>query len=278
MKRIINTSPAAYKLVRQEYSVFLDWFFYHEALAEFTVRHWKVPYEGCGFAPIARSPKTSVEGRLGVGGSDCCIVSNRLTPYQAEDNIGCPTDVLQLMVHTCRRAIVPTSIELRSSDAETEHSKMLEQNIYKFVGDYGPIRGPSATPMSRNDMLSDLHRIACLLYVNRAVHCVARTEFHHKRLVREGVLLLAEMITCQNAWPLFIIACEAIDDDQRLTILNVFEQSRRDQGRRSNHIHFIQHMVEAIWTQHDLNVENQVDYLTIFDAVIGGVPFMPLFA
>ena len=55
VKRIINTSPAFQKLVRQEYSVFLDWIYYHEALAEFTVRHWAVPYEGCGFAPIARS-------------------------------------------------------------------------------------------------------------------------------------------------------------------------------------------------------------------------------
>jgi hypothetical protein len=37
-------------------------------------------------------------------------------------------------------------------------------------------------------------------------------------------------------------------------------------------------MVEAVWNQHDLNTENQVDYLTIFDAVVGGVPFIPPFA
>ncbi len=86
------------------------------------------------------------------------------------------------------------------------------------------------------------------------------------------------MVTCQNAWPLFIIACEAVGDDQRLAILDVFEQSRQDRRRRSSHIHLIQHMVEAVWNQHDLNAENQVDYLTIFDAVVGGVPFIPPFA
>jgi len=37
-------------------------------------------------------------------------------------------------------------------------------------------------------------------------------------------------------------------------------------------------MVEAVWNQHDLNAEYQVDYLTIFDAVVGGVPFIPPFA
>lgn len=90
--------------------------------------------------------------------------------------------------------------------------------------------------------------------------------------------MLTSMVTCQNAWPLFIIACEAVDDDQRIAVMDVFEQSRQDRRRRSNHIHFIQYLVEAVWKQQDLNVDNQVDHLTILSAVIGGVPFMPLFA
>ncbi|OAG40892.1 hypothetical protein AYO21_04969 [Fonsecaea monophora] len=155
---------------------------------------------------------------------------------------------------------------------------VLEQNVSKVVGDYGPIHVPSTTPMDRNAMVADLHRLACLIYVNRAVHCVSGTEFRHRRLVKEGISLLNKMVTCQNAWPLFIIACEAVGDDQRLAILDVFEQSRRDRRRRSSHIHLIQHMVEAVWNQHDLNEENQVDYLTILNAVVAGVPFIPAFA
>jgi hypothetical protein len=278
VKRIINTSSAIHKLVRQEYSVFLDWIYYHEALAEFTVRHWAVPYEGCGFAPIARSPRAIEGSGSKVNGSLLHILRHHLTLRQIEDNIGCPTDVLQLVVHTCRRAIVANSSEMNYTNAEIERTKVLEQNISRAVGDYGPIHAQSATPIDRNTMISDLHRIASLTYVNRAVHCVSGTEFRHRRLVREGILLLTDMKTCQNAWPLFIIACEAVDDDQRLAILDVFEQSRQDRRRRSNHIHFIQHLVEAVWNQHDLNAENQVDYLTIFDAVVGGVPFMPPFA
>ncbi|KAI9695342.1 MAG: hypothetical protein M1820_008694 [Bogoriella megaspora] len=177
-----------------------------------------------------------------------------------------------------RRAIVPKPSEMDFANAEMERTKVLEQNIARAVGDYGPIYVEPGTPIDRNTMVSDLHRLASLIYVNRAVHCVSGTEFRHRRLVREGILLLSEMATCQNAWPLFIIACEAVDDDQRLAILDVFEQSRQDQRRRSSHVHIIQHMVEAVWNQHDLDTENQVDYLTIFDAVIRGVPFIPPFA
>jgi hypothetical protein len=78
VKRIINTSPGFQKLVRQEYSVFLDWIYYHEALAEFTVRHWAVPYEGCGFAPIARS--------LGVFQGKGSIVSRNVLQFSSKSS------------------------------------------------------------------------------------------------------------------------------------------------------------------------------------------------
>lgn len=197
---------------------------------------------------------------------------------QVEDDIGCPIDVLQLVTHTCRRAIVASPTEPIDASAEAEVAKVLEQNMCRMVGDFGPIRVQSGTPIDRATMVADLHRVACLLYVNRAVHSVSGTEFRHKRLVKEGVLLLTRMETCQSAWPLFIIACEAITDEHRLAVMEVFEQSQRDLRRRSNHIHLIQHVVEAMWNQQDLNMESDVDYLTTFDAVVGGLPFIPPFA
>lgn len=185
--------------------------------------------------------------------------------------------MLQLVVNTCRIAIVPTLSE-KIANVEMEHTKVLEQDISRAVGEYGSVHVQSATPIDRNTMVSVLHRLAGLIYMNRAVHRVSGTEFRHRRLVREAILLLSKMKTCQHAWPLFIVASEAADDDQRLAILDVFEQSRQDRRRKSSHIHVIQHLAEAVWNLHDLNAENPVDHLTIFDAVIGGLPFMPPFA
>ena len=277
VKRIINTSPASHKLLQQEYSVFLDWFFYHEVLAEFAVRHWVVPYQGCGYAPIARS--RIIEGdRLTVSG----IVHAHqqcLTQRQMENTIGCPTDVLRLVAHVCGQAIVAKSSETNHVNLERERAKELEQIMSRTVGGYySTTHLPSPTLTDRKTMVSDVHRIACLIYVNRAIHHVSGLEFRHRRLVRQGLLLLTKLKTCQCAWPLFIVACEATHDDQRLAILDVFEHSRQDRRRRSSHVHLIQHMVQAVWNQHDLDTENQVDYLTILDAVVGGVPFMPAFA
>ena len=201
-----------------------------------------------------------------------------LIPRQTEDTIGCPIVVLQLVVHTCRWALLSDSLEIDHQHAIMERTKVLEANIDTAVRACGPIHLQAATLLDHNIMVSDLHRLASLIYVNRAVHCVSDADFRQSQLVQAGISLLTKLRTCQNAWPLFIIACEAVDDDQRLAILEVFEQTRQDHRRRSSHIHVIQHMVEAMWKQHDLNVENGVDYLTILDAVVGAVPFIPPFA
>lgn len=186
--------------------------------------------------------------------------------------------MLQLVVHTCRRALNTPFLATNTTEAEPKDTNVLEQNISRAVRDYGQLSVQSTRLMNRNAMVSDLHRLASLIYVDRAIHHVPDTNFRHRRLVREGIMLLTNMRTCQNAWPLFIIACEAINDDQRLAILDVFERSRKEQRRRSSHIHLIQHMVKAVWKQHDLDTENRIDHLTIIDAVIGAVPFMPVFA
>jgi hypothetical protein len=167
---------------------------------------------------------------------------------------------------------------LEGMNAEIGDAKALEQSIWRIVGEFGPIRVQSAAPIDRSTMVSDLHRVACLLYVNRAVHRFSGSEFRHRRLVKEGILLLTRMVTCQSAWPLFIIACEAVTDEQRLAVLDVFEQSQQDSRRRANHVHLIRQMVEAMWNQQDLNAESDVDYLTTFDAVVRALPFIPPFA
>lgn len=67
VKRVVYTSPAMHKLVRQDCSIFLDWIYYHEVLAEFTIRHWYVPYQGCGFYPIPWSLQAREEADIQVG-------------------------------------------------------------------------------------------------------------------------------------------------------------------------------------------------------------------
>ncbi|KAL5421927.1 hypothetical protein PMIN04_005169 [Paraphaeosphaeria minitans] len=264
VKHIINTCPAMDRLIRREYAVLLDWIYYHQALSEFTIRHWKAPYDGCGFAAVVRSA-----GVVDGAGPGSKVV---------DDSIGCPTEVLELIVHTCRHAIVAPRPEMAYTAAELERATVLEQRISMTLGDFGPIPAPTATPRNRRTMVADLHRLACLLYVGRGVHRVSGREFSHTRLVREGILLLGELQSCQSAWPLFVVGCEAADDEQRAAILEVCERSRGDPRRRSGHVDATQRLVVAVWNQRDLDEKGEVDYMAVLDAVIRGEAVMPLFA
>lgn len=131
---------------------------------------------------------------------------------------------------------------------------------------------------AREAKMVELHRIAALIYLNCAVQGSTHEEYRHKRMVREGFLLLNELGVCESAWPLFIIACEASEDTERLAILEIFRRTRQDRRRRSNHMIWIQRLVEAFWNQNDLDELQDIDYVTRMNAVISSAPLLPAFA
>lgn len=159
-----------------------------------------------------------------------------------------------------------------------ERIQQFRQNIYGIIGEYGTFYEHLESLLNRQDMLSCLYQYAALIYLNRTVSNVSTSSFSHRRLVREGILLLKNLGFCESAWPLFIIACEANEDSQRLQILSILADTNQEIGHRSNHIPLMQQMIEAIWNQNDLAIENYVGYSKILDAVVSTAPSLPLFA
>lgn len=187
-------------------------------------------------------------------------------------------DVLDLVRNVCKRQSTVTNDDMPYDNTDMERIQQLRQNIYEIIGEYGTFHQDSELLLSRQDMMTSLYRYAALIYLNRAVSNISTSSFSHRRLVREGILLLKNLGFCEGAWPLFIIACEANEDEQRLQILAILSDTSREFGQRSNHVPIIQHMIEAVWNQNDLNVENDVSYGRILGAVVSTAPSLPLFA
>lgn len=164
------------------------------------------------------------------------------------------------------------------TDDDMIQIKKLERQIYKVISEEGPSYNAREAVLDRRDVLSLLYQIAALIYLDRVVLKVSDMSFRHRRLVREGMLLLEMLGSCESAWPLFILACEANGDEQRLEVMEVFSKTSHEQKRRSNHAYMIQAMVTAVWNQNDLNIDNGVDYSSTLDAVISAASHMPLFA
>lgn len=187
-------------------------------------------------------------------------------------------DVLDLIRIICKRPSTYHDNFASYNDADIERIQDLRQRLQESVGEYGTFRDISEAPLTRKQMLAYLYRCAALIYLNRAVLKAATTSFQHRRLVREGILVLQNLGFCESAWPMFIIACEAIEDEQRLHILETLSQTPREPLHRSNHVPLIHRMIETIWKQNDLSYDSNVDYARTLHAVISTAPALPLFA
>ncbi|KAL7917479.1 fungal-specific transcription factor domain-containing protein [Trichoderma austrokoningii] len=260
-KKIISAVAPSVTLYQHDCIPLMDWIYYHEVMTEFSIRHWA---EADAIDSFCKGP--------------LAIRPGKISSMQGSDEVTCPTDVLDLVRHICKRPSPNGDNHIPYDNADMMRIQYLRQNIYETIGEYGTFHGDFESSLSRQDMINSLYRYAALIYLNRTVSYVSTSSFSHRRLVREGILLLQNLSFCEGTWPLFVIACEADKDEQRLQILDVLSNTSREVGQRSDHIVLIQHMVEAIWNQNDLTIESDVNYGRILNAVISKAPALPLFA
>ncbi|KAJ5611250.1 hypothetical protein N7510_007969 [Penicillium lagena] len=187
-------------------------------------------------------------------------------------------DVLDLIRIICKRPSADNKNLATYDDTDIEQIENLRHRLQEAVGEYGTFHSTSEAPLTRNQMLAYLYRCAALVYMNRAVLKVSTTSFQHRRLVREGLLVLQNLGFCESAWPMIILACEAIEDDQRLQILDTLSKTGREPLYRSNNVPLIHSMIETIWKQIDLSYDSDVDYTRTLHAVVSTAPALPLFA
>ncbi|KAH0490875.1 hypothetical protein TgHK011_002325 [Trichoderma gracile] len=262
-KKIIFAASQSRTLYRHDSAILMDWIYYHEVMSEFSLRHWA---ERSTIDTFCKGPLAMRPDNITV---DDLLASSRIT---------CPMDALDLVRNVCRRPSSDPNDDMPYNNTDMEQIHQLRRSIYGIIGEYGTFHDNCASILNRQDMMTLLYRYAALIYLNRSVANISTSSFSHRRLVREGILLLQNLGFCESAWPLFIIACEANDDAQRLQILATLANTRRELGQRSSHILLMQHLIEAVWNQNDLNIESDVSYCETVNAVISTAPSLPLFA
>ena len=279
-KKLIKAASATNILRRPEIVALMDWIYYHEVSSEFTLRHWRIPREiglVCEEGPLANGSSS----RDSVVRNHLTIVER--TPFAHLSQtlqtavLPAPAHALSLVCMACRRSSPDDKYGRgRLTVNHVMEMETLERRIYEVIGEAGPAYNAEEAGLDRRGLIACLYQIAALIYANRTVLKVSKTSYQHRRLVREGMLLLRMLGSCESAWPLFILSCEANTDAQRIEVLEILSRTACEQKRRSNHAHMVQAMAMAVWNQNDLNVDNDVDYCSTLDAVISAAPFMPL--
>jgi hypothetical protein len=121
---------------------------------------------------------------------------------------------------------------------------------------------------NRITLTAELYRVATLLYLYQVAPTQAIPDGAVKGLVREGFIFMDQMEVCTSPWPLFIMACNAQTDSDRLKILGIVDTA--DAKRRVGNYQLIKGLFQAVWKQQDLAADEktptQVDWRTLVDS------------
>lgn len=114
---------------------------------------------------------------------------------------------------------------------------------------------------------AELYRLAALIYLHRSVTQKPVDDPELQLLVNSALSILTALEICTSPWPLFIIACEVFEDEQRVIIFDTLEKMQKE--RRIGNVEIMRNIIETVWKRTDLNsltdVKTRVNWKDLVD-------------
>lgn len=152
-----------------------------------------------------------------------------------------------------RRESADFTAEEKSRRTEEWHS--VESQLANLDQRMDPVYASQLPSYDRNMILStaELYRIATFLYLQRTSNTA---QVHETRTIylEQAFKVLTNIEVCTSPWPLFVLACEAEIDEQRIEILQTLD--RMDTVRHIGNIKVLREIIESYWKQHDLQADS----------------------
>lgn len=163
------------------------------------------------------------------------------------------------------------------SHLQTQDLYILEAKLRAGLLDSSKPSHPSSDELFKDrDKTTELYRLAALIYLNRAALGFSGEELRHRNLVSRGLDILSGKLTYTPPWPVFMIACEAREDSQRMTALEILTKAGEEP--RSFNMRLMRQLVEACWNQDDLHDDEVMDYHMKMRVAIRAAPYVPPFS
>lgn len=216
----------------------LTWFLYHEVLACFT-------------QPLREDPQElDLLQLLESAGSDKTVIVGSLA---------CSTEVIEIIhrINRIRATILrqPSENHKEAYEELTAQRAILEHRLNSLTQRLHPDEESSTTPFERTRILStaELYRLAAYLYLLRALPEDGDNTSRFA-LMSQSLETLNRLQVATSPWPIFIVACEANDDDSRVQILRELDKMVAERG--IGNVRVMKGIIEAFWKQVDLRADS----------------------
>ncbi|KAI0116373.1 fungal-specific transcription factor domain-containing protein [Nemania sp. FL0031] len=231
-----------------DFQILADWASYHESLGYFSAAHW------------SRNDTDHLTGNFCAAGL-----------YARPDH----QKAVNLLEETYN-AVSAKSTRRESMEEQADYLKylrILEFNIKKIL-----LSNASHDGYTNTQLVSELFTLALLVYLGRATsdllpELVDRTEQH----IEKAFSIFPTLEYCDRQFPLFVLGCEARDEEQRVVFLDLVS---RTQGRsQAAPLAQVEALVKASWAQSDLagHAGLRFDYIKKLNVLISSCKVIPTF-
>ncbi|KAL5314215.1 hypothetical protein ACEPPN_018640 [Leptodophora sp. 'Broadleaf-Isolate-01'] len=213
-------------------SFLTSWLAYHKILSEFS----HLPDQASSLYTIPNPPKSHPQNQIIIGSLGCSM--------QVLECISCINYLAKTIEQSPSKAL-PPELSSISNQLETQLKSLTQTHRIVHENMTGNLDS------SRITQTAELYRIASLIYLYQSITLKPMRCPELKNLINNALLILHKLGICTSPWPLFIIACEVTEDEQRVVILETLEKMRM--VRRIGNVEIMRNIIEAVWKRGDLN-------------------------
>lgn len=224
---------------RLKYGFLYTWFLYHEILGYFSQ---PLLHGTRGPASLQLLHDTNFDKSLIIG------------------SLGCSVEVMEIISY----ANGLRAIELRGESADYNAEErarradewyLYESKVQSLQQRLDPLDAHRLPQQERTRILTtaELYRIAAFLYLQRTGDCTHNQDLRSMYL-EQAFQALSNLEVCTSPWPLFVVACETENDQQRILILQTLD--RMDDERRIGNVFVLRDIIESFWKQQDLQADS----------------------
>ncbi|KAI1497640.1 fungal-specific transcription factor domain-containing protein [Biscogniauxia marginata] len=246
VETVINASSIKTLLhLGSDVAVLLDWVYYHDVLARFSLLYWK--REG---APELPSSPTDLF---------CSRVSNLRPPIFS---------MLNLLSQICDTV---SSTETRDNvDDYKGFLRVMDWRIRSL-----PI--PKVTDDISDDakLVMRLYQLAMLVYLDRSSYSLIDQPIRTQQHIDKAFAIFPRLSSCKQQFPIHVIGCEARTDEQRAVVLDVISRTEKTSSSRS--FNYCKRTLQAVWVQDDLAYGDNISYRDTLTSVMSHCVIVPSF-
>ena len=263
VKKVLNASSLLAKSKGDsDLSTLMDWVYYHEILARFTLRHWQHD------AQRLDTNTTSIWSEVCTHVTDDRAICHR--DFRSSPTLA----TLELLSDVCDTIASKPPNTLSPDDLNNYKCfmRLLDWRIRCIHTSHTTGGDVVCEAEKEARIIVELYQLAILVYLNRVSGNMLGQEKRVQEYIDRAFGIFAQLESCERQFPIFILGCEADTDKQRKVVLDLIDRTeKRTTSRSLNHV---QILLQAVWAQDDLS-QKQVDYWDKMTVVISRCTILP---